>query len=86
MSDNSRRFLSVREAAARAGVSEGLVYGWVSSGRLASYRLGGHRRRGKIAIACADLDTFLAECRVEAEQPKAAPPPRKREEFRHLHV
>jgi excisionase family DNA binding protein len=58
MNDNLRRYLSVREVAARAGVSTGLVYGWVSSGRLPYYRLGGKGRRGKIAIDGADLDAF----------------------------
>jgi excisionase family DNA binding protein len=86
MNDAQRIHLSVREAAARAGVSEGLVYSWIGTGMLSCYRLGAKGKRGKIVIAVADLDAFLARCRVEAEKPKPLSPPRSRQEFRHLHV
>jgi excisionase family DNA binding protein len=61
--------LSVREAADRAGVSEALVRAWVKSGDLPHYRLGRRPGRGKIAVALADLDAFLATRRVEAPPP-----------------
>ena len=58
--------LSVKDAAARAGVSESLVYEWCDSRRLPHYRLGGKGKRGKIGISPSDLDAFLDSCRVEA--------------------
>jgi hypothetical protein len=67
---------SVKQAAARAGVSAALVYSWVSSGLLAHFRLGAKGRRGKIAIAEADLDALLASLRVEAKGPAVASAPR----------
>src|SRR5215510_2503015 len=81
---------SVKQAAEHAGVSAALVYGWVSSGLLAHFRLGAKGRRGKIAIAEADLDALLASLRVEAKgsavvpvpqlvpMPASAPPRRQR--------
>jgi excisionase family DNA binding protein len=68
-----KRFLSVREAAERAGVSGGLVRAWVTGGELAHYRLGKKgSKKGKIAIAPEDLEAFLRARRVE---PAAATPP-----------
>jgi hypothetical protein len=61
--------LDVRSAALRAGVSEALVRAWVKSGDLPHYRLGRRRGRGKIAIALADLDAFLASRRVQVPPP-----------------
>jgi excisionase family DNA binding protein len=61
--------LNVREAAARAGVSETLLRAWVKSGDLPHYRLGRRPGKGKIAVALADLDAFLASRRVEAPPP-----------------
>jgi excisionase family DNA binding protein len=69
------RLLTVREAAKRAGVCVGIVYGWISGRLLPFYRLGRSRGRGKIMIAEDDLDVFLASRRVEALQPP--PPPAK---------
>jgi excisionase family DNA binding protein len=86
MNDNQKSNLSVREAAALAGVSEGLVYSWIEAGMLSCYRLGAKGKRGKIVIAAADLDAFLAQCRVEAVKPKPQPPPRSRQAFKHLRV
>lgn len=59
------KFLSVRQAAARVGVSASLVYRWCAEGTLPHYRLGGNGRRGKIVIAPADLDRHFADSRVE---------------------
>ncbi len=60
--------LSVKMAAARAGVSPALVYVWIESGMLAHYRLGSKGSRGRIRIAEADLDVFLASMRCEGKQ------------------
>jgi excisionase family DNA binding protein len=56
--------LSPRDAAARADVSVALIYEWCQSGRLPHYRFGRSGARGKIMIDEADLDEFLATCRV----------------------
>lgn len=69
------RPLTVREAAARAGVSEALVRDWVAGGQLAHYRLGRRPGHGKILIEPADLERFLASRRVEARETGPAPTP-----------
>lgn len=77
--------MTVRQAAARATVSESVIRAWVASGSLPHYRLGAPNKRGKIAILPEDLDAFLAGRRVE----NAPPPPRVKKPkpvFRHLKV
>lgn len=64
--------LTVREAAARVGVSASLVYLWCAEGTLPHYRLGAKGRRGKILIEPAELDRVYAESRV-AGSPAAEP-------------
>ena len=68
--------LTVKQAAARACVSAGLVRGWIGAGQLAHSRVGGLGRRGKILIAEADLDALLATFKVGTREPGrvAAPP------------
>lgn len=69
MSDNPPPYLTVKQAALRAGVSGSLVYAWCGDGTLSDLRVG--RRagsRGKILIAPADLDAVMASFR-------AGPPP-----------
>jgi excisionase family DNA binding protein len=79
--------LSIKQAAARAGVSAALVYGWVGDGLVPYYRLGGKGRRGKILIDDADLDAFLASRRVgPAAAGSAAPAPRPPVRLRHLRL
>ncbi len=75
--------LTVKAAADRLGVSAALVYGWVSAGVLAHYRVGLPGTRGAIRIAEADLDAFLAGCRREEQKPVAPAPP-KPVSLRHL--
>ncbi len=69
--------LSVKQAAARAAVSTGLVYEWIAAGALAHYRLGRPGRRGAIRIAEDDLLAFLASLKKEGRRPapRAAPQP-----------
>jgi excisionase family DNA binding protein len=72
--------LTIKEAAARARVSESLVRGWVRDGSLAHFRLGAKGRRGKIAIAAEDLDGLLASFRVvvvRTQQPERKPAQRQ---------
>jgi excisionase family DNA binding protein len=60
--------LTIKQAAARAGVSPALVYQWCEERRLPHYRLGGKGKRGKILVEESDLDAFLASLKVEAGQ------------------
>lgn len=55
--------LTVKEAAIRAGVSPSLVYVWCHEQRLPHYRVGAEGKRGRIRIAPADLDVFMASLR-----------------------
>lgn len=64
--------LTVKAAAARAGVPVALVYGWCSAGLLSHHRLGLPGHRGSIRIAEADLDEFLASRKREG-RPHADP-------------
>ncbi|MFO0849975.1 MAG: helix-turn-helix domain-containing protein [Gemmataceae bacterium] len=61
---DAAHFLSVRDAARRAGVSPSLVYQWCTDGSLPHYRLGGNGKRGKIRIDPADLDALVEGRRV----------------------
>jgi excisionase family DNA binding protein len=69
--------LTPKQAAQRAGVSVGLIYGWCESKQLAHYRAGVKGRRGKILIAEADLEAFMQTLRVETAGLKAPPPKAK---------
>ena len=64
--------MTVAEAAERVGVSESLLYEWCAEGVLPHYRFGKIGRRGKILIAEADLDGFVAAHRQEVK-PRAPP-------------
>lgn len=69
------KMLSVREAAEALGVSETTVRALCSAGRLAHHRVGA-RGRGKIVIGAADVESFLAGCRVAPpSRPPVSPPP-----------
>jgi excisionase family DNA binding protein len=80
--------LTVKQAASHAGVSRSMIYQWVEERRLPHTRLGGKGRRGKIFVEQADLDAFLAGCRVEAAEPqrpgKAEGPPAPPLRLKHL--
>lgn len=78
--------LSVKEAARRAGVCEGLVRKWIAAGMLPHSRPGAPGKRGKILIAVEDLDTLLASFKVTGPAPSATPKPAKPVKLRHLHL
>ena len=59
--------LTVRAAAARAGVCASIVYGWVDRRLLPHFRLGMPGKRGKIAIAEEDLEAFLQSQKIGPE-------------------
>ena len=65
-------WLTVAEAAARAAVSESLVYAWCADGTLPHSRLGRKGKRGTIRIAVEDLDGVLAAFKVS--KPSASAP------------
>jgi excisionase family DNA binding protein len=66
--------LTPKEAAARIGVSDSLIYEWCSSGLLPHYRFGRPGRRGKILIDEKELDALLAACRQNARPQEEIPP------------
>jgi len=78
----------VKQVAERLQISEGVVYGWIASGVLGHFRLGGKGRRGAIRIAEADLEAFLAKQKREGRQ-EIVPPPgpnasRPKPKLKHL--
>jgi len=77
--------LSVKQAAAQAGVSVALVYAWIAEG-LPHYRMGRQGRRGHIRIALADLQAFLASQKQEGRPCMAAPIPRIKVKLKHLQM
>lgn len=72
--------MTVKEAAARAAVSESLIYAWCADGTLRHTRVGRKGKRGHIRIAAEDLDGVLAAFTVS----KPGPKPQLR--FNHLTV
>jgi excisionase family DNA binding protein len=68
--------LTVKEAAARSRVGTTVVYAWVASGVLPSYRVGLPGRRGKILIAGTDLEATVETFKVD--HPPTVPANRKR--------
>src|SRR5215207_9018830 len=69
------RRLSVKEAAARAGVSAKTVRRKIDAGDLAGYRVRGTTR---IVLLAADVDEAFALERVEPRAPRAVTPAAKR--------
>ena len=61
--------MTVAVAAARAAVSESLIYAWCADGTLPHTRLGRKGKRGTIRVAAEDLDGVLASFKVAGEQP-----------------
>ncbi len=78
--------MTVKMAAAYAEVSTNLVYEWCRLGILPHARLGAPGKRGCIRISPADLDAFLASCRVQARKPKAAASRKAKDVFKHVRV
>jgi len=65
--------LTIKQVAERLGLSMTTVYGWISSGALPHFRLGGKGRRGCIRVAESDLAAFLEAHKCGGWQ--NAPPP-----------
>ena len=65
--------LTVKAAAARACVSEALIYAWCSDGTLPHTRVGRKGKRGHIRIAVEDLDGVMAAFKVSGPSASARP-------------
>jgi excisionase family DNA binding protein len=63
--------MTVKEAAARLGISPSLVYALCEQKKLGHHRIGQRGRRGKIIIMQVDIDRFLEATKVEAQEPSA---------------
>lgn len=61
--------MTVKEAAKRIGISASKLYQLVGARVISHYRVG-----GKIVFAEADIDAYLATCRVGAVTPTVAAP------------
>jgi len=81
----SGRF-NVKQAAAYAGVCPSIIYKLCAAQVLEHYRVGGLGRRGKIVILKADVDAYLATCRVGPKQRTTVPARRSRPKLRHLRL
>lgn len=66
--------LTVKQAAARACVSESLIYAWCADGTLPHLRIGRRGKRGTIRIAIEELDGVLAAFKVSGRPSVSAPP------------
>ena len=62
-------FVTIKEAAARLGVSYGTIRNAILAGKLAAFKILGTYR-----IRPADLDAFVASCRVEPLDPRVKVP------------
>lgn len=70
--------MTVSEAAKRIGISASKLYQLVAARAICHYRIG-----GKILFSDADIDAFLASCRVGAAAPLATAP-RGQIKLKHL--
>jgi len=61
--------MTIAEAAPRLGISASKLYQLVAARAIAHYRVG-----GKIVFSQADIDDYLARCRVAAVAPVPAAP------------
>jgi excisionase family DNA binding protein len=72
--------LSVKDTAKRLGISASKLYALVAARTISFYRVG-----GKILFAEADIDAYLASCRVGAVAPVATAP-RTQIRLKHLRL
>lgn len=79
--------LKVKEAAAKANLSPGLIYELCALNILPHIRVGRPGTRGCIRIEEADLDAFLASLKREGRQPEPPPAPKPQPiKLKHLHL
>lgn len=72
--------MTVAQAAKRIGISASKTYQLIAARAISYYRIG-----GKIVLSEADIDAFLATCRVGAVTPKVAAP-RVQVKLKHLRL
>lgn len=73
--------LTVKQAAARLGVSPATVYGLCQRRRLSHVRIG--LGRGAVRIDEGDLENYVRTAKVQPSTPALSPP---RESFKHLRI
>jgi excisionase family DNA binding protein len=81
--------LTVKQSAAIAGISAGLIYLWIEQGTLPHYRFGRPGCRGTIRVAESDLRQFLDSLKQETkpkEQPPASSRSLPKSTLRHLRL
>lgn len=61
--------MTVKDAAKRIGISASKLYALIAARAVAFYRVG-----GKIILSEADVDAYLATCRVGVAEPIPATP------------
>jgi excisionase family DNA binding protein len=80
---------TIAEVATRLSVCVKVVRGWIASGELPHYRLGGKGHRGGIRIEEADLNAFLTARKVNGRQKNPSPLPSvnsRRPRLKHLRL
>ena len=65
------QLMTVKDAAARLGVTPAAVYALCREGKLAHYRLG--LKGGVVKILPADLEAYVQACRVDAGSRRGKP-------------
>ncbi len=79
--------LTVKTAAARAGISPALVYVWIEKGVLPHFRMGRPGRRGTIKIAESDFEAFLDSLKRGDGPTESIPSvPRRKVILKHLRL
>ncbi len=76
MSTTEKKLLTVRDAAARLGVSQALVYLLVAGRKIRHQRHG--MKRGAIRIPLDALEEYEARCTVDTEDTRASAHPQAR--------
>ncbi len=71
--------MTVAEAAQKIGISASTLYQQVAARKISHYRVG-----GKIVFSEADVDAYLASCRVAAVAPQATAAPRVDVKLKHI--
>jgi excisionase family DNA binding protein len=78
----SEEYLTIKQAAARYGISADCLYDLCQSNRLAHYRIG--PKGGLIRVRPADIGRYLRSCRVESVVPTPPRPPADGRTFRNF--
>lgn len=77
--DDEESLLTVEQTAKRLQVSKSIVYSLIEAGKLICHRIG--LGRGTIRVSAADLESYLADCRVHCGASNSRRP---RKRLRHI--